>query len=83
MRTWGCTHNTSDSEYMAGQLAEAGFKVRVSHENNSFTSLKWIYFVRTVCYKNCHKTSLDESCLNESFLSESLTKPVHCNNKVG
>ena len=31
MRTWGCTHNTSDSEYMAGQLAEAGFKVRVSH----------------------------------------------------
>ena len=33
MRTWGCTHNTSDSEYMAGQLAEAGFKVRVSHVN--------------------------------------------------
>ena len=33
MRTWGCTHNTSDSEYMAGQLAEAGFKVRVSHDN--------------------------------------------------
>ena len=27
MRTWGCTHNTSDTEYMAGQLAEAGFKV--------------------------------------------------------
>ena len=26
MRTWGCTHNTSDTEYMAGQLAEAGFK---------------------------------------------------------
>ena len=35
MRTWGCTHNTSDSEYMAGQLAEAGFKVRVSHINQS------------------------------------------------
>jgi len=27
MRTWGCTHNTSDTEYMAGQLAEAGFRV--------------------------------------------------------
>ena len=35
MRTWGCTHNTSDSEYMAGQLAEAGFKVRVSHMVNN------------------------------------------------
>ena len=38
MRTWGCTHNTSDSEYMAGQLAEAGFKVRVTHINQSHLS---------------------------------------------
>ena len=22
---WGCTHNTSDSEYMAGQLASYGY----------------------------------------------------------
>ena len=22
LKTWGCTHNSSDSEYMAGQLAQ-------------------------------------------------------------
>lgn len=27
MRTWGCSHNSSDSEYMAGLLAAAGYKV--------------------------------------------------------
>ncbi|XP_037085173.1 threonylcarbamoyladenosine tRNA methylthiotransferase-like [Pollicipes pollicipes] len=25
VRTWGCTHNSSDSEYMAGQLAAYGY----------------------------------------------------------
>ena len=27
VRTWGCTHNSSDSEYMAGQLAAYGYKI--------------------------------------------------------
>ena len=27
VKTWGCTHNTSDSEYMAGQLAEYGYNI--------------------------------------------------------
>jgi threonylcarbamoyladenosine tRNA methylthiotransferase CDKAL1 len=27
VKTWGCTHNTSDSEYMAGQLAAYGYKI--------------------------------------------------------
>lgn len=27
IKTWGCTHNTSDSEYMAGQLASYGYKL--------------------------------------------------------
>ena len=26
LKTWGCTHNSSDSEYMAGQLAQQGYK---------------------------------------------------------
>lgn len=26
-KTWGCTHNNSDSEYMAGQLAAYGYKL--------------------------------------------------------
>lgn len=25
IKTWGCTHNTSDSEYMAGQLQSYGY----------------------------------------------------------
>ncbi|MES1916002.1 MAG: Threonylcarbamoyladenosine tRNA methylthiotransferase, variant 2, partial [Cercozoa sp. M6MM] len=27
IRTWGCSHNNSDGEYMSGQLAAAGFRV--------------------------------------------------------
>lgn len=27
LKTWGCTHNSSDTEYMAGQLAAFGYKL--------------------------------------------------------
>ena len=27
VKTWGCSHNSSDSEYMAGQLAAYGYKI--------------------------------------------------------
>lgn len=27
VKTWGCSHNNSDSEYMAGQLAAYGYTV--------------------------------------------------------
>ncbi|XP_065215623.1 threonylcarbamoyladenosine tRNA methylthiotransferase [Planococcus citri] len=27
IKTWGCTHNTSDSEYMAGQIQSFGYKL--------------------------------------------------------
>jgi threonylcarbamoyladenosine tRNA methylthiotransferase CDKAL1 len=27
IKTWGCTHNSSDSEYMAGQLVAYGYKL--------------------------------------------------------
>uniref|UniRef100_A0A3Q1JUB1 tRNA-t(6)A37 methylthiotransferase n=1 Tax=Anabas testudineus TaxID=64144 RepID=A0A3Q1JUB1_ANATE len=27
MKTWGCSHNNSDGEYMAGQLASSGYKM--------------------------------------------------------
>lgn len=27
VRTWGCSHNNSDGEYMAGQLASSGYKI--------------------------------------------------------
>uniref|UniRef100_A0A8B9Q7L6 MTTase N-terminal domain-containing protein n=1 Tax=Apteryx owenii TaxID=8824 RepID=A0A8B9Q7L6_APTOW len=30
IRTWGCSHNNSDGEYMAGQLAAYGYKITAS-----------------------------------------------------
>jgi threonylcarbamoyladenosine tRNA methylthiotransferase CDKAL1 len=27
LKTWGCSHNTSDGEYMAGMLAAAGYTI--------------------------------------------------------
>ena len=30
IKTWGCTHNNSDSEYMAGQLGAYGYNVTTS-----------------------------------------------------
>ena len=27
IKTWGCSHNTSDGEYMAGLLAAAGYSI--------------------------------------------------------
>ena len=27
VRTWGCSHNNSDSEYMAGQLSAYGYQI--------------------------------------------------------
>ncbi|TWW79470.1 Threonylcarbamoyladenosine tRNA methylthiotransferase [Takifugu flavidus] len=31
MKTWGCSHNNSDGEYMAGQLAASGYKITDDH----------------------------------------------------
>ncbi|XP_065370478.1 threonylcarbamoyladenosine tRNA methylthiotransferase [Calliphora vicina] len=33
VKTWGCAHNNSDSEYMAGQLAAYGYQLTESKEN--------------------------------------------------
>ncbi|KAK7099629.1 threonylcarbamoyladenosine tRNA methylthiotransferase-like [Littorina saxatilis] len=33
VKTWGCSHNNSDSEYMAGQLAAYGFRITDSKED--------------------------------------------------
>eukprot|EP00795_Rhopilema_esculentum_P006954 gene6954-12575_t len=32
VKTWGCSHNNSDSEYMAGQLASFGYKITVQKD---------------------------------------------------
>lgn len=41
IKTWGCTHNSSDSEYMAGQLASYGYAL--TSEFNTFTSWLFVY----------------------------------------
>lgn len=33
VKTWGCSHNNSDSEYMAGQLAAFGYKLTEKKED--------------------------------------------------
>jgi len=35
IKTWGCTHNNSDSEYMAGQLAAYGYKITTTDSVNA------------------------------------------------
>lgn len=35
VRTWGCAHNTSDSEYMIGLLSAAGYDITTSKEEAS------------------------------------------------
>ena len=34
VKTWGCAHNNSDSEYMAGQLAAYGYTITGKSNNN-------------------------------------------------
>eukprot|EP01084_Bolivina_argentea_P245285 410684_1 len=41
IKTWGCSHNWSDSEYMAGLLIENGYKVTFK-DNESFEANIWI-----------------------------------------
>lgn len=33
VKTWGCSHNTSDGEYMAGMLAAAGYSITGEDES--------------------------------------------------
>ena len=35
VRTWGCSHNNSDGEYMAGYLAAAGYKVTTTDPDSA------------------------------------------------
>eukprot|EP01100_Stratorugosa_tubuloviscum_P012829 TRINITY_DN618_c1_g2_i4.p1 TRINITY_DN618_c1_g2~~TRINITY_DN618_c1_g2_i4.p1 ORF type:complete len:658 (-),score=284.40 TRINITY_DN618_c1_g2_i4:33-2006(-) len=46
MKTFGCSHNTSDSEYMAGQLASYGYSVTENFENAD------IYIINSCTVKN-------------------------------
>ena len=39
LKTWGCAHNTSDGEYMAGLLANHGYRITQGSLMSIITSL--------------------------------------------
>lgn len=41
VKTWGCSHNNSDGEYMAGMLAAAGYRVILDHSDAHAANL-WV-----------------------------------------
>ncbi|XP_059469471.1 threonylcarbamoyladenosine tRNA methylthiotransferase [Neocloeon triangulifer] len=65
-KTWGCTHNTSDSEYMAGQLKEYGYQI-IDEENKDEADL-WILNSCTV------KTPAEDHLRN--YMKMAQGKPV-------
>ena len=66
VKTWGCTHNNSDSEYMAGQLAAYGYKLT---ENKSDADL-WLLNSCTV------KSPAEDHFRNEIETGRKLGKHV-------
>ncbi|XP_065655275.1 threonylcarbamoyladenosine tRNA methylthiotransferase isoform X2 [Hydra vulgaris] len=67
IKTWGCTHNNSDSEYMAGLLAAYGYKVTTSDPLNADL---WLLNSCTV------KNPAEESFKNEIKKAQELNKYV-------
>ncbi|XP_030874026.1 uncharacterized protein LOC102736312 [Leptonychotes weddellii] len=71
MRTWGCSHNNSDGEYMAGQLAAYGYEIT---ENASDADL-WLLNSCTVKnpaedhFRNSIKI---QTCASHCFLAFSV-----------
>ncbi|XP_031784012.1 CDKAL1-like protein isoform X2 [Nasonia vitripennis] len=66
IKTWGCTHNSSDSEYMAGQLSMYGYNLT---EDKSIADL-WILNSCTV------KNPAEDHFKNEINLARKLGKHI-------
>ncbi|ESP05671.1 hypothetical protein LOTGIDRAFT_102163 [Lottia gigantea] len=66
VKTWGCSHNNSDSEYMAGQLATYGFKITESKEDADL----WLLNSCTV------KNPAEDHFRNDITLANKLDKHV-------
>lgn len=50
VKTWGCSHNNSDGEYMAGQLASFGYKITGKNKQFYCNALDF-YFILSI--DNC------------------------------
>ncbi|GLH02026.1 Threonylcarbamoyladenosine tRNA methylthiotransferase [Gryllus bimaculatus] len=66
IKTWGCTHNSSDSEYMAGQLASFGYTIT---DDKNKADL-WILNSCTV------KSPAEDHFRNEIEAGQKIGKPV-------
>ncbi|XP_054291033.1 threonylcarbamoyladenosine tRNA methylthiotransferase-like isoform X2 [Macrosteles quadrilineatus] len=66
LKTWGCTHNSSDSEYMAGQLASYGYTLT----NDKGKADLWLLNSCTV------KNPAEDHFRNEISAGQSAGKPV-------
>ncbi|EDL98384.1 CDK5 regulatory subunit associated protein 1-like 1 (predicted), isoform CRA_a [Rattus norvegicus] len=53
IRTWGCSHNNSDGEYMAGQLAAYGYKI-TAQCGKSQAWASWKSFTVVFCFSGAH-----------------------------
>lgn len=51
IRTWGCSHNNSDGEYMAGQLAAYGYKIT----GNSMSEPSQFFWGECSELPSCHQ----------------------------
>lgn len=66
IKTWGCTHNSSDTEYMAGQLSTYGYNLT---EDKSIADL-WLLNSCTV------KNPAEDHFKNEIELARKLGKHI-------
>ncbi|XP_067928356.1 threonylcarbamoyladenosine tRNA methylthiotransferase-like [Watersipora subatra] len=66
VKTWGCSHNNSDGEYMAGQLASYGYKIVGSKQDADL----WLLNSCTV------KNPAEDHFRNEIKLAQSVNKKV-------
>ncbi|KRX17091.1 Threonylcarbamoyladenosine tRNA methylthiotransferase [Trichinella nelsoni] len=66
VKTWGCTHNSSDSEYMAGLMSSAGYGIV---DDPSMADI-WLLNSCTV------KTPSEQHVQNELEKARALNKPV-------
>ncbi|KRZ88864.1 Threonylcarbamoyladenosine tRNA methylthiotransferase [Trichinella sp. T8] len=71
VKTWGCTHNSSDSEYMAGLMSSAGYGIV---DDPSMADI-WLLNSCTV------KTPSEQHVQNELEKARALNKPVLYNKK--
>lgn len=66
MKTWGCAHNSSDSEYMAGQLASYGYGITTDKAEANL----WLLNSCTV------KNPSEDTFRNEILAAEKMGKHV-------